>query len=185
MNILARISQLFKADIHGILDSLEQPEIILQQSIRDMQNELDKAEIILSELDEQRSTLEKKQHNLDANIIDLQEQLQFCLSEKNELLAKSVIRKKLQTDLILKECSRKLANVIEEKKHKSHETDERKEKLNAIRDKLTLFTEKTEYKESTLSADVGNSISQDDIELAFLYEKKCYATKTHSNGESL
>jgi len=40
MNILTRISRLFKADIHGILDSLEDPEIIFKQAVRDMQDEI-------------------------------------------------------------------------------------------------------------------------------------------------
>ena len=183
MNILTRISRLFKADIHGILDNLEQPEIILQQSVRDMQNEIDKAELIIPELDKQQDKLQQKHQCLEAKIKELQEQLQFCFSENNEALGKSVIRKKLQAEVSLKELSRQLANTIEEKKLKISETDERKEKLQAIRDKLALFTETTEFKESSLATELNNSITQDDIELAFLYEKKCYAAGITNNGE--
>jgi len=182
MNILTRISRLFKADIHGILDNLEQPKIILQQSIRDMQNEVDKAEIIISELDMQQATLEQKHQSLKTTLKELQSQLQFCLQENNESLAKSVIRKKLQVDLSLKEHVGQLANILEEKKLKISETEERKERLQAIRDKLALFTEKTRFNESTLATELNSGITQDDIELAFLYEKQAYA-QTISNGE--
>ena len=116
MNILTRISRLFKADIHGILDTLEQPEIILQQSVRDMQSEIDKAEMTISELEKQQGKLEQKHQSLSTSIEDLQDQLQFCLRENNESLAKSVIRKKLQADISLKELSRQLANISEAKK---------------------------------------------------------------------
>jgi len=187
MNILTRISRLFKADIHGILDSLEQPEIILQQSVRDMQSEIDKAELTISELDKQQDKLEQKHQCLEANIKELQEQLQFCFSENNEALGKSVVRKKLQAEVSLKELSRQLANRTEEKKLKISETDERKEKLQAIRDKLALFTEKTGLNESYLASKLNSNsiITQDDIELAFLYEKKCYVDGSADHGEKL
>ena len=183
MNILTRVSRLFKADIHGILDNLEQPEIILQQSVRDMQNEIDQDELIISGQDKQQDNLEQKHQCLEEKIKELQEQLQLCFSENNETLGKSVIRKKLQAEDSLKEISRQLANISEEKKLNIRETDERKEKLQAIRDKLALFTEKTELNESSLSSDLDSRITQDDIELAFLYEKKCYAAGVTGNGE--
>ena len=182
MSILTRISRLFKADIHGILDTLEQPEIILQQSVRDMQSEIDKVEMTISELDNQQGKLEQKHQNLSTVIEELQDQLQFCLRENNELLAKSVIRKKLQANLSLQELSRQLANISEAKKLTIKETDERKEKLQAIRDKLALFTEKIELNDCASSTDLNTSITQDDVELAFLYEKKSYVTASH-NGE--
>ena len=182
MSILTRISRLFKADIHGILDNLEQPEIILQQSVRDMQSEINKAEMTISELEKQQDKLEQKHQNLSTSIEELQEQLQFCLRENNESLAKSVIRKKLQADISLKELSRQLANISDAKKLTIEETGERKEKLQAIRDKLAIFTEKIEFNECPSSTSLNNSITQDDIELAFLYEKQRHAAAS-SKGE--
>ncbi|NOQ63082.1 MAG: hypothetical protein GQ582_01055, partial [Methyloprofundus sp.] len=61
MNILTRASRLLKADIHGILESLEQPDIILQQSIRDMQDAIDKDQSNLSNLEAQQGQLQQKQ----------------------------------------------------------------------------------------------------------------------------
>lgn len=182
MNILTRISRLFKADIHGILDSLEQPEIILQQSVRDMQNEIDKAEIAIADLDKQQTQMEQKNHRLSAVIKELQEQLQFCLHENNESLAKSVIRKKLQAELSVKELSSLMANINHVKKIQISTTEERKEKLQAIRDKLALFTEQNEFNERPPATEQPCHITQDDIELAFLYEKQSFA-QTPNQGE--
>ena len=182
MSILTRISRLFKADIHGILDNLEEPELILQQSVRDMQNEIDKAEIDITELDKQQVKQEQRQQSLKVHIEELQNQLQFCLQENNEPLGKSVIRKKLQADLSYNKISGNLANTKEEKQLKVSETEERKEKLQGIREKLALFCEKTELKESSLSTCLNDNITQDDIELAFLHEKQCY-TAAIDKGE--
>ncbi|ETW92791.1 MAG: hypothetical protein ETSY1_42105 [Candidatus Entotheonella factor] len=39
MTLMMRITRLFKADMHGLLDLLEEPEAVLKQAIRDMQSE--------------------------------------------------------------------------------------------------------------------------------------------------
>jgi len=181
MNILTRISRLFKADIHGILDSLEEPEIILKQAVRDMQDEIDKATISISAFTQQLERLQQKQKNLSEHIQTQHQQLDFCFSENNTELCKSIIRKKLQAELSLKELNQLLTNTSEEKQKKITETEEHKEKLQAIRDKLALFTEQTEINETTPVSTPNSTVSHDDIELAFLYEKQRYA-ETHNNG---
>ena len=184
MTILTRISRLFKADIHGILDSLEEPEIILKQAVRDMQDEIDKATAAISAFTMQQERLQQKQHILDANIQELQQQLNFCFTENNETLAKSVIRKKLQAELSLRELSQQLTNISEEKNIKVVETEERQEKLQSIRDKLALFTEQTELNETSSATARSTTITQDDVELAFLYEKQRYAEAPISGEKS-
>jgi phage shock protein A len=183
MTILTRITRLFKADIHGILDSLEEPESILKQAIRDMQDEIDKATAAISAFSQQQERLLQKQQTLSERIKDLQQQLRFCFSENNESLAKSVIRKKLQAECSQNEISRQLANLSEEKDRLIAETGERKEKLQSICDKLVLFTEQNPFNEPATATEANTSIHQDDIELAFLYEKQRYAEDA-SNGES-
>ncbi|RLA35148.1 MAG: hypothetical protein DRR11_01080, partial [Gammaproteobacteria bacterium] len=40
MALINRISRLFKADFHAVLDQIEEPEQLLKQAIRDMEDEL-------------------------------------------------------------------------------------------------------------------------------------------------
>jgi len=40
MAILTRIIQLFKADIHGVMDQLEDQGLLLKQHLRDMEESL-------------------------------------------------------------------------------------------------------------------------------------------------
>ena len=172
MTILTRISRLFKADLHGILDSLEEPEMILKQALRDMQEEIDKATAAISVLSLQQERLQQKQQALSRHIEEWQQHLHVCFRENNETLAKSVIRKKLQAELSLQELSRQLKNIGEEKVLKIAETEERKEKLQVIRDKLALLNEPSEFDKSPSATETNTTVSQDDVELAFLYEKQ-------------
>ena len=40
MALINRVTQLFKADFHAVLDRIEEPEQLLRQSIRDMEDVL-------------------------------------------------------------------------------------------------------------------------------------------------
>lgn len=182
MSILNRISRLFKADLHGILDQLEEPEMILKQAIRDMQEEIDRAETVLASMSRQKERLQQKQQQLALHIEELHQQLQFCLNEDNEALAKSVIRKKLQAELSLQELSRQLNKISEEITQIRSVNDERREKLQAIRDKLELFGEQHEDEDS-ITGESTISVSQDDVELAYLYAKQRHA-KSVTGDES-
>lgn len=182
MTILTRISRLFKADIHGILDNLEEPDTILKQALRDMREEIDQAVAAISVLGRQQERLQQKQQAQSQYIEELQQRLQFCFNENNENLAKSVIRKKLQAEQSLKALSRQLTNIGKEKDLKIAETEERQEKLQAIRDKLDLFSEQ-QVDDNEAATETSTSISQDDVELAFLYEKQRYS-QTSAPGEA-
>ena len=183
MTILTRISRLFKADIHGILDSLEAPENILKQAVRDMQAEIDKDTQAVVKLSKQHEHLQKHQQSLAAQIQELQQQLHLCLSENNEALAKSVIRKKLQAEGSLKEISGQLTSTSAAKNLKISETDERKEQLQSIRDKLALFSEPSGGSETQQVSESGSTITKDDIEIAYLYEKQCHVDAAANAGD--
>ena len=174
MTLLTRISRLFKADLHGILDNLEEPEMILKQAVRDMREELDKAAAAISVLNQQQERLQQKKQIISQQVEEIQQHLRFCLREQNEKLAKSVIRKKLQTERSLAELSRHMTSVTEQKELKIAETEERKEKLQAIRDKLTLFTEHSRFDDDAPPDETEAAVSDDDVELAYLYEKQRY-----------
>lgn len=175
MKILNRITRLFKADMHGILDALEQPEIILKQAVRDMQAEIDAATTNIATFAKQQEQHEQTRQNLNSYIEELQQQIQFCLTDNKETLSKSVIRKKLQAELSLKQITEQLAIINANQQQKITETAERSEKLQAIRDKLALFTQATELNKPSY-AELNPNISEDDVELAFLYEQQRHHT---------
>ncbi len=44
MALINRISRLFKADFHAVLDQIEEPEMLLKQAIREMEDDLAETE---------------------------------------------------------------------------------------------------------------------------------------------
>ncbi len=50
MAILARIIKIFKADIHGVMDRLENRELLLKQHLREMEEILNRKEAKLRQM---------------------------------------------------------------------------------------------------------------------------------------
>ena len=40
MALITRISRLFKADFHAVLDQIEEPEVLLRQAVREMEDSI-------------------------------------------------------------------------------------------------------------------------------------------------
>ncbi len=43
MALITRVSRLFQADFHAVLDRIEEPEVLLRQAVREMEEELQDA----------------------------------------------------------------------------------------------------------------------------------------------
>ena len=40
MTLIARVSRLFRADLHAVLDRVEEPDLVLRQAVREMEEDL-------------------------------------------------------------------------------------------------------------------------------------------------
>ena len=50
MGIMTRVVKIFKADIHGVMDQLEDPSLLLKQHLRDMEEALNEKEVKLKKV---------------------------------------------------------------------------------------------------------------------------------------
>lgn len=190
MSIIKRISRLFTADMHGILDRLEEPEIILKQAIREMQEEIEKSTNHLDLQQRHQTRLNKIDQELANRLIDLQQQISFCL-DKNELLAKSLLRKKLETELQIKTVTQQLHELDANLTQGAKQLEERKDKLQSTLDKAALFSDQHSTAEmdeqiSVRDSSMQQTVTQEDVELAFLHEKQLHSERVEQStqGES-
>lgn len=98
MSLLKRISQLITANINSLLDQAEDPEVMVKQIIRDMEES-----IIELRRETVRAVAREKQ--LEKQIIaaedlakDLGSKAKVVLEQENETLAKQMLTKKLDTE---------------------------------------------------------------------------------------
>ena len=61
MALINRVARLFKADFHAVLDQIEEPELLLKQAVREMEDELAESVIVSSASGSVRTTRKRWQ----------------------------------------------------------------------------------------------------------------------------
>ena len=102
MALINRISRLFKADFHAVLDQIEEPEALLKQAIRDMEDDLAGSEQSIANSLHQQDVMAARRDEIHTSVNDLDQQLDFCFESGKEDLSRSLIRKKLEAERLLK-----------------------------------------------------------------------------------
>jgi phage shock protein A len=178
MALINRISRLFKADFHAVLDQIEEPEQLLKQAIRDMEDDLATTEqnVILCAHDQ--DALEVRKTELRNAVAEIDDQIGLCFESEKDELARNLIKKKLEAERLLKRLAGKYDANEKYLDEQRSRFDENRATLEGLRQKAELFTHRT-------AADCGGKsefddiawmardlvIGDDEVEIAFLREK--------------
>ena len=102
MGIFSRVSNMFKAKVNNALDEMEDPIQLLDQKLRDMEEEFNKAKLNSAQILGNVHEIEKKLQAAKSQSADFEEKVKLALSKGNEDLAKRALAKKVEMD---KKCS--------------------------------------------------------------------------------
>ena len=182
MALINRLSRLVKADFHAVLDNIEEPEQLLKQAIRDMEDDLAETEqrIILCAHDQE--TLSVRRNELSEAIKELATQLDLCFQSGKEVLAKSLIKKKLEAERIQKRLEAKYTANDRYLNEQRSTLDENRSTLESLRQKAELFAKRSPVVSDGSSEfdDIAwmareMHVGDDEVEIAFLREKDARA----------
>ena len=178
MALINRISRLFKADFHAVLDQIEEPEQLLKQAIRDMEDDLATTEQRVALCAHDQEALSVRRGELEDTLSEIDEQLDLCFESEKDDLARNLIRKKLEAGRLLKRLHKK--HVANEKYLTGQRTmlDENRSTLEGLRQKAELFTHRrptftdggSEFDDIAWMAQ-EMSVGEDEVEVAYLREK--------------
>ena len=170
MTLITRITRLFKADLHGILDGLEEPEEVIKQAIRDMEEDIAIPERRLEELHASLQRLEREAQEITAAMQEIEQHIDTCFAAANESLAKNLIRQRLE----MARSAKGIARAQEETRAQSDELATRiathKAQLASVVQKLRAYEETAASPCAPLQS--GSVITDDEVEVAFLEEKR-------------
>ena len=178
MALINRVSRLFKADLHAVLDHIEEPEQLLKQAIRDMEDDLAATEQRVALCAHDQDALSVRRNELEDTLTEIDEQLDLCFASEKDDLAKNLIRKKLEASRLLKRLNAKhVANEKYLAKQRSM-LDENQSTLEGLRQKAELFAQRAPVPANGASEfdDIAwmareMTISDDEVEVAYLREK--------------
>jgi len=178
MALINRISRLFKADFHGVLDKIEEPEQLLRQAIRDMEDDLANSEQRVALCTHHQDALSVRKGELKSTVAEIDAQLDLCFESGEDELAKSQIKKKLEAEKLLKRLSAKHASTRKTLEEQRTTLDENRATLESLRQKAELFAQRTPG-ESGQNSELGDlawtardlTVDDNEIEIAYLCEK--------------
>ncbi|MEM7283498.1 MAG: PspA/IM30 family protein [Pseudomonadota bacterium] len=169
MALINRVTRLLSADLHAVLDRLEEPEILIQQAIRDMEQDLDERECGIRLLRQKKRQLETQSQQTRTSLEGLQEELDLCLDANNEALAKTLIRKRLEAQAFLSNTEQKLNAWSDEIKDLESQFRDDQSQLEALRQKADAFNTDTGVTENNWST--SSTVTDEDVDVALLKEK--------------
>lgn len=175
MALINRVSRLFKADFHAVLDQIEEPEQLLKQAIRDMEDELQSTEQGIADCRHEQDALSSRIGEMRASVEGLDEQLDLCFESGKDELAKGLIRRKLEAERIMKRLNAQYesnGNFLDEQRKRA---DENRNTLEGLRQKAEVFAQRptthaTDFDDSAWIAR-EMEVSEDEVEIAYLREK--------------
>jgi len=178
MALISRISRLFKADFNAVLDHIEEPEQLLRQAIRDMEDDLARAEQRIALCSHEQDMLGVRKSELDSAITELDAELDLCFETGKDNLARGLIRRKLETERLLKRLESKRTANEQHLAEQRRLLDENAATLESLRQKAELLARR-----SPTQGDGGPqfddiawtaremTVGDDEIEIALLREK--------------
>jgi len=93
MSIMTRFIRLCKADIHGVMDQLEDKELLLKQYLRDMEDALGKDEAHLRQLTQARETVHQEYQQYETEIARTEDEIETAIQKDKDDIARFLIRK--------------------------------------------------------------------------------------------
>jgi phage shock protein A len=178
MALINRIARLFKADFHAVLDQIEEPEALLKQAIRDMEDDLASAEQGIKLCAHDQEALAQRKSELENSVAELDAQLDLCFASQKDDLAKNTIRKKLEAERLLKRLNTKHA--ANAKYLIEHRTliEQNNSTLESLRQKADLFAQRAPA-QSGGHSDFDDiawmarelTVGDDEVEIAWLRER--------------
>ena len=176
MALINRVSRLFKADFHAVLDRIEEPELVLQQAIRDMEEELSAAEQQIGACEHEDDALQRRASELGDKLAEIDSELDLCFANGKDDLARSLVRRKLEAERLNKRVVAKRAGNADTLEKLRARTTDNRAALESLKQKAEIFAQQTpsgsEGREESSWLARDFVVSDDEIEVAFLRERE-------------
>ena len=171
MALVTRLSRLFQADFHAVLDRIEEPDLQLRQAVREMQLALDQDQQRLKLLQHEAAQMEKSINDTDSNLQTFDEELDICLAAKKDDLARDLIRRKLAAEKHAQALRTQAESIAAQIEALTRQLDEQEQQLVSMKQKLELLVSEEE-RLAPGSVGHGDSIRSEEVEIALLREKE-------------
>jgi phage shock protein A len=171
MALITRLSRLFEADFHAVLDRIEEPELQLKQAVREMRFALEQNRQRHKLLQHEAEQLDKASAETAASIEGFDQELDICLAAKKDDLARDLVRRKLAAGKHLQALRQQAETISAQRDELDGELEEQVQMLDSMQQKLDLLATR-ETPAGGTAFESSPTIRNEEIEIALLREKQ-------------
>ena len=172
MALISRVSRLLRADLHAVLDQLEEPDVLLRQAVRDMEEALVGDGLRLHSLRIEHEHRARRQQDLQQALAKIDAELDVCFEAAEHDLARSLCRRKLETEQLLDSIDHRHETMRHELQVFEARCREQQTRFESMRQKAELFAAETANKVDETVAVAPSHVPGDAVEVAFLREQR-------------
>jgi phage shock protein A len=159
---------LFTADFNAVLDRIEEPELLLKQAVREMEETIEAAEQRIKRLNLEREQCLARVAQATSTLAAVEDELDVCFAANEETLARTLIRRRLETERQLDATRQAGERVDAALAELEKELDDHRQRLERVRQQAGVVMTKS----AAVDTAVTTAVTNDDVEVAFLREKQ-------------
>ena len=173
MALIRRVSTLLRADLHAVLDALEEPEILLRQAIREMEEILAADRQGYKLLLHEQDRLQTREQEIRQSLNDNENKLDLCFENGQEMLARDLIRRRLEAENSLKALMARRSRLEKRCTELREAIEQNHTRLESTRQQAELCAaEKPQMPTEDYRPAMERQILEREVELELLREKQ-------------
>jgi phage shock protein A len=170
MALINRMSRLFTADLHAVIDRLEEPDVLLKQAIREMEDELALREHRIRLLDHEREQCARQAADIDRELKRTEEQLDVCFDSGGEQLVRTLLKRRLEMEHIVARLRTRADASTKALATEHAQLDEQRRVFDSLRQQAEALLQDMPRVGATMP--YQPPVTDDDVEVALLQEKQ-------------
>jgi phage shock protein A len=185
MGIMTRVVRIFKADVHGVMDQLEDQGLLLKQHLRDMAEALSLNEVKLNKMLVSRKQVQQEYDKYQQQSQTLEQDLVVAIRKNKDEIARMLIRKIKPLDSLRDEIGDCIRNLDQEIAYYRDHLGQQRLQYDRLKHRsIEFFRKAPAHKwQNDLSGIVPDGklgeLSEEEIELELLKRKAAFGTESY------
>jgi phage shock protein A len=172
MALITRFTRLFHADMHAVLDRLEEPDLLLRQAIREMEDDVaTQARRVKARELEQRGA-RARLDEIGRAEGRIAAELALCVDANNESLARTLLRRRLENERLARQIEQHLARLQQLAADDGAALEERRRRLESMRQRAAVLDVEPKSPESPRWERSDLTVTDADVDIAWLREQQ-------------
>ena len=182
MGIMTRVVKIFKADIHGVMDQLEDQGLLLKQHLREMQEALNHKEIKLNKMVGSRKQAQQEYDKYIQQSEALEQDLAVAIQKNKDDIARMLIRKIKPLNSLCDELADRIRSLDEEISQGKDNLDQQRLRYGQLKHRSIEFFHKTQLQErqhdlsDPFTDGKYGDLSEEETELELFKRKEALAS---------